>query len=274
MTLDEQVKEAERLKLIAETKKADAELKKIELDYSEQLNELAKPWYIKRKFWNNLASFLIGFSILGFYIEYIILPAAKKDNIELGLENARHMKDLYMQEALLKEDSTKLEKERSQIAADSAAVLSEGLIIDSVSKAYSNLLHSVEQNKVNNTARINAAVNIVRNVQAGLNLTDSMQPTNILPKRKIKVSVLFKNSQDFCDVNVYSNGKTVAGIGIIRSTNWEVELHPGLYVFLFAGNSLGTIEVHVQGQDTFGESDKKLTIPPGPFNQILEVNVE
>jgi hypothetical protein len=73
LNLADQVKAAERDKYLAEAAKAQMESKKIEND----INDSHKFFNVK-----TIWSVILGVGFLGFFITYVVVPAANKDNIE------------------------------------------------------------------------------------------------------------------------------------------------------------------------------------------------
>src|SRR4051794_21987721 len=106
INIDEQIKIAQKERILAEIKKIESEIVKIDAE-----NKVAnKPWYGKSKFWQQFLSIFIGVSILGFYINFIIVPTANISTLKLELENQKKEKMLNEKENKLEEDSLKYEE--------------------------------------------------------------------------------------------------------------------------------------------------------------------
>lgn len=78
--LDDAKKEAEIAKLEAETKRIDYDRQKLEEDDK-------KKWVFKETFWKNIIAIVLGLGVLGFYINYAIVPAFQYENLRLRNEN-------------------------------------------------------------------------------------------------------------------------------------------------------------------------------------------
>jgi hypothetical protein len=111
-SVDNEVKIAERDKYIAEAEKAKAEKLKIEFDYQEAKRESSKHWWLTKNFRQQIITALIGVSLIGFYISYVVEPALKIDNIKLSLKNAIDSTTLYNRQIILNKDSIKLKKQQ------------------------------------------------------------------------------------------------------------------------------------------------------------------
>jgi hypothetical protein len=274
MTLDEKIKEAELEKLLAEVEKTRAEQKTIELDYDKQLKELSINWFLKEKFWKNFVSIFLGFSILGFYTNYIILPSFQKDNIELSLENSRHKMELNDKEIHLKEDSIKLKIEKIKNDSFNAVVYSKGIIIDSIGKAYKNLLIAIERYKDKNIKKINEATYSVKKVLKNLNLNDSLNSIENKLKNKVSVSFKFLNGIGKSTLAIFSNGILIQMREVNSSATIEVELTTGLYVFSISGVSTGNATIDVQGKDITVTPNTPINFYSGMFNESITVGIK
>lgn len=115
MHLEEEIKAAELKKLTAETAKAEAEKVRIDFDYAVAKKEEEKKWWRKKRFIKDLTTTLAGFGILGFYINYAIIPAFQSENLQLKLINQKA--ELRNQEAeqRLKKDSIELATQRLKV---------------------------------------------------------------------------------------------------------------------------------------------------------------
>ncbi len=108
ISIEDQVKAAERDKFLAEAKKAESERKKIDYELAESIKETSKPTWRKKEFRNTLIAIFLGLSFLGFYIEYAVLPFVNRDNLLLSVENAKAQKRLIEGQEQLHTDSLKL----------------------------------------------------------------------------------------------------------------------------------------------------------------------
>ena len=89
--LDDEIKRAELLKLLAETKKIYSEKSKIDCSYQTK----KKRWYTSGKYWSQL---VIIITLLGFYINFAVIPASNIANTRLELENLKKEKNIFDQE--------------------------------------------------------------------------------------------------------------------------------------------------------------------------------
>jgi hypothetical protein len=274
MTLDEELKEAERQKFLAEAEKARTEQKKIELDYNTQLRDSKRSWFLKEKFWKNFVSIFLGFSILGFYVNFIILPSFQKDNIELSLENSKHKKELSDKELRLQDDSVKLHAEKIKNDSFSAVVYSKEIIIDSLGKAYRNLLLTVETNQGSNSGKINEATHLVKNALQNLNITENLSTRENMPKKKIEALFTFTNGLGLCNLSVFSNGTLIQSRQVDQSSTVEIELAAGLYVFAISGTTTGQVVIDVHGKDISVTPSIPITFSTKVFNAALAVGIK
>jgi hypothetical protein len=111
ISLEDQVKAAERDKLIAETEKIKA--------------ERDKRWWLTAQFWRSLIKSIVGLTFLGFVITYILIPLhnhdimqAKIDNLQLSMDNKIAANKLYEKEIKFKKDSIKFINEINSIKID------------------------------------------------------------------------------------------------------------------------------------------------------------
>lgn len=251
MTPSEEINDFERLKLVAEAQKAQIELKKIKLEYREQLKVSRKKWYNKESFWRNFVSIFLGFTILGFYINYIIIPSSQIQNIELSLENTKHKEELNEKGKRLKIDSINLYLLKKRNDSLSVVLYSKQIINDSLQSgfkiAYSNLNKMNKGNTINTVQKANQAVT---KVLRSLNLTDSLKPQENIAKKRIKIEVLFSNGFGSCTLRILNNGLEVATYSIQGSRSEELLLPSGLYAISIAGNSTGntTLQIFVDNQ--------------------------
>src|SRR5690242_20557879 len=102
LTIDEQVKIAERDKYLAEANKAITEQARIQFELDELLKESKKEWYRKKEFGYNISKWAVGIGFLIFFINYAVLPATNKNNIELATSVAMANDSLFNRKMELK----------------------------------------------------------------------------------------------------------------------------------------------------------------------------
>jgi len=105
-SLSDQVKAAERDKYLAEAAKANAEKEKIEFDLSQ-----SKKFFNTKTIW----SVILGVGFLGFFITYVVIPAANKENIEISTQNAITKESLRKQRDTLLNEKDSLNKVRTNL---------------------------------------------------------------------------------------------------------------------------------------------------------------
>jgi hypothetical protein len=86
--------DAEISKIKAEERKLEAERQKIELEFQELKRESAKAWYGRQTFQRFMITILLGAPLVGFYMNYVIIPVAQTDVINARLDNARTKEQL------------------------------------------------------------------------------------------------------------------------------------------------------------------------------------
>jgi hypothetical protein len=109
-SVDELIKKAELEKLISERLKTDAEREKISFEHDIVKKEEEKKWWTKSKFRQQIVAVLLGLSVLGFYITYIVIPSFSINNIKLELDNQKKEKVLYEKSIRLAVDSATLKQ--------------------------------------------------------------------------------------------------------------------------------------------------------------------
>jgi hypothetical protein len=97
--LEDQLKAAERDKYLSETRKAESEKAKIDLEAEKIKKENNKPW------WQTQFSGLLGIGFLGFFITFVIYPMSKIENKELMLQTKIDAEKLHEDEIKFKNDS-------------------------------------------------------------------------------------------------------------------------------------------------------------------------
>ncbi len=134
LSISDQLKAAERDKYLAETAKAKSEKEQIdyELKQSKRIFNVKTIW-----------SVIVGVSFLGFFINYVIVPAANKENIELATKNAITSDSLFKQKILLEEKSLILKKQN-----DTLLMRSHQLTI--IQKKYDTLYSEFVKLQINN----------------------------------------------------------------------------------------------------------------------------
>ncbi|MBI3234955.1 MAG: hypothetical protein HYZ42_13130 [Bacteroidetes bacterium] len=122
MSNEDQIKAAELKKLVAETAKFEAETAKvkaedlrIEFDYAIAQKEENKKWWLKKAFLKNFVTILTGFGILGFYINYAIIPAFNSENLQLKLQNQKAEIRNFETEQRLRKDSAEIAAQRLKV---------------------------------------------------------------------------------------------------------------------------------------------------------------
>jgi hypothetical protein len=108
--LSEESKEiVDKNKIAAEIKKLEAEAERIKYDLEKQKKEDSKKWLFKEKSWPVFVSIFFGAPILGFYVTYVILPAANVENVKLNLQNQKAELRIFESQKKLTEDSILLQ---------------------------------------------------------------------------------------------------------------------------------------------------------------------
>lgn len=110
INLEDQVKAANRDKLLEEAKKAKSETEKVEFDLSELKKEVDKNWFIRKDSISKIATlFVFVITFLSFFIPFVVVPAFNRDNIELATQNAITKDSLYKQGKILVNKTIALE---------------------------------------------------------------------------------------------------------------------------------------------------------------------
>lgn len=120
MSIEDQIKAAELKKLVAETEKIEAERDKVKaedmriaLDYKIAQKEEKKKW--KKEDLKILYGVLAAITILAFYINYLIIPFANSENLQLKLQNQKAEIRNFETEQRLRKDSAELAAQRLKV---------------------------------------------------------------------------------------------------------------------------------------------------------------
>jgi membrane protein insertase Oxa1/YidC/SpoIIIJ len=122
LTLEEKAKQAEINKYLAEAKKATVEQQKIQYELSELVKENSKRWYRKKETLNGISKWAVGISFITFFLNYVIVPAANKDKIELEIKNSKTSYSLMEREQQIKVDFEILKRLKDSLALQSVKI--------------------------------------------------------------------------------------------------------------------------------------------------------
>jgi hypothetical protein len=125
LTVEQQVKEAERDKLLAEADKARAEKIKIDLESKELLEEQSKSWWTKKSNLKGIIGAIIAIPLMAFYFDYVIGPVSEIHNVELTLENAKKSDTLNLKEKQLKQANDTLHQNQIYLSQVAKVVFQE-----------------------------------------------------------------------------------------------------------------------------------------------------
>lgn len=118
LSLEDQVKAANRDKLLAEAAKAKSEKEKVDFDLNESKKDVNQKWIFKKDSISKIATLAIfTITFLSFFIPFVVLPAFNKDNIELATQNAITKDSLYKQGKFLAIETKTLSKESQKNSA-------------------------------------------------------------------------------------------------------------------------------------------------------------
>ncbi|TCC97210.1 LptF/LptG permease family protein [Pedobacter hiemivivus] len=147
--LEEQVKIAERDKYIAESKKALAEADKIYFEYGESKRESQKKWWQTKNFRQQLIAVLLGVSLIGFYLNYVVIPTTQAEAIRLNLKNAVAEKNL--------------DSKAKELDSIKKALLKNGIFLNSFRKNLTYKAQVIDSLKktINDIQRTNETVNLI-----------------------------------------------------------------------------------------------------------------
>lgn len=174
LNLEDQVKAANRDKLLAEAEKAKSERKRVEFDLFELQSETNKSWFFKKDAITKIGtSVVLVITFLSFFIPFVVLPAFNKDNIELATQNAITKDSLYKQgkilidkTKILQSDSVKnfnlsinLQKKEKELAEAIQARKQIDVNYNNVFKLYSEAISKPSQNIISAKERLITSLN-------------------------------------------------------------------------------------------------------------------
>jgi hypothetical protein len=148
MNWDELKKVAETNKLNAETNKAQAEIVKIEFETTELKKEASRKWWLRLAFRKQLVSIVLGAGILGFYINYFIIPMFNAENMALKLENQKAEERIFKAQKRVTADSLNLANQLQITDSLKTALQNESNDRKKLDALYKEILRSSEQDKM------------------------------------------------------------------------------------------------------------------------------
>ncbi len=208
--IDDELKIAERDKYIAEKNKLDEEAAKakaehlrITLDYEEAKEEKDKHFIRKKNSRQILISTFVGLSILGFYINFLIVPAFKTDSINMSLDIAKKNRQL-------ESGNLKLDSANEVLKINKDLLRKKTQRQDTISKLLDSQSHLISQ--------LNSTIDIIRSEYYKLTInTNPQKNISILTriktldsnfkKQKVKLETITAQTKKFKDyrTTVYFN---------------------------------------------------------------------
>jgi hypothetical protein len=211
---------------------------------------------------------------LTFYVNYIILPTFQRDNIELSLENSKTKKKLDARESTLYTDSLKLIEAKNRNDSILGAVNSQRVVLDSVKKAFNNLLLSSESHSQSTSGGIAQAVVGVKKALKNLNIDSNLNSNLHADKSNVTINVSFGGGMGHVSLGIFLNGTQLEKFAVDRSESLSAALVPGLYYFMVIGYAEGNISLNIQGKGIKITPNTPVTFGPGLFNPSFVVEVQ
>jgi hypothetical protein len=113
--IENELKSAEKEKLVAETEKVNAEKRKIDLEADELKKEYLRKWIKRKEFWSILIGTLIAWTAVGFYITFFVVPLSEIHVNQATLENSKKSDTLYHKEKQLAIATEEIKKRQSNL---------------------------------------------------------------------------------------------------------------------------------------------------------------
>ncbi len=118
-TLQIDIEEAKRDRIIAEAEKFKAEAKRAELEAHNIEQTLGLPLFRRPFFLQAITAGIIAVPLIWFYLTNVAIPLYKSENIALGLKNEQTKKDLEYSKQELEQRILKHRKKRIELEAES-----------------------------------------------------------------------------------------------------------------------------------------------------------
>lgn len=153
-SIERQIREAERDKLLAEIGKVKAETNQIDFE----CNESSKSWIKKKEFWSILVGTLIAWTAVGFYITFSVIPLSEIHNNEVTLENNKKSAALFESERQLHlaYDTLKIKNTNLNIVTLKVAQQKEEVLKLKIARKKLDSSYSVVYQLYSNKRQINA----------------------------------------------------------------------------------------------------------------------
>lgn len=139
--LDNMMKEAELLRLKAETRMIESEKRKTDLESAELERKINLQWFRRRAFFQAIVAGIVVIPLIWFYVKDIAIPLYQSDNIKLKRQNevtADSLKQTITSHSL---EVQKLQRDRNdqdqQYISDLSQIKNEYEILDSIRKSLS-----------------------------------------------------------------------------------------------------------------------------------------
>ena len=238
MNWEELKKIAETNKFNAETNKAEAEKIKIEFETAELKKEASRKWWLKLSFRKQLISIILGAGILGFYINYFIIPMFNAENFALKLQNQKAEERIFQAQNRVMADSLNLAYQLKITDSLKVALQNESNDRKKLDALYKEILKSSELEKMISSKRFKQ-------------LTDSAR----MLERKYNQSK--KVIDDLSsDIKLY-----IVTVTVLSKKNGS-RLHAGIYMgkaggngSLFSYDGKGTVNVEAGVYDFFARAE-------------------
>jgi hypothetical protein len=177
-SLSDQIKAAERDKLLAETRKAESEKHKIDFELEQAKKQGNVHRFLKTEFIKNLIIGIIGIGSLIFIINYMIIPFHDRDVLQAEIKNEETSQELLEKKHLLFQESLKVQEKDSMLtrAINSTITINytvnkQKQIIDSLKAArqkvdigYANVLKYYSSKVISNEKLIDAIKNLKKDM--------------------------------------------------------------------------------------------------------------
>lgn len=109
--------------LSIEERKVLAEIAKLEAETRVIGEELGRPWFRKRYFFQAITAGLVALPLVWFYFEKVALPLNRSENIEQELSNAEEQKRLANRNDQLEREARNLANVKKNLERDRAALI-------------------------------------------------------------------------------------------------------------------------------------------------------
>ncbi|GAB3925280.1 hypothetical protein [Mucilaginibacter myungsuensis] len=228
LTLEQQIKLAEKEKLIAEANKAKAEKRKLDLEAKELKKQQSKLIYQKKEFWSIFLGTLIAWTAVAFYV----IPLAEIHNNQITLDNTKKSDSLYDKERQLKLAYDTLRK-RELILIELTNVVNQQRIENSSLKTSRNKVDST-YNALYYTYISEKQIN-----SKTFQITLGKLTTYLDQYKKQKA-----NSDIVTDFSSYTN-----------LSEWSKKADKNIPLGYFAGTSTSTFTSELNGNDFLKKSD-------------------